>query len=125
MFFFRVVRPTSTLSLKVLDHSVLRTTHKLLGEAKFNLIDILRQHNGKISNVSLHLDLKQGNSKTGTLVIKMNGLRIDMNQPSLRLPLPKPATQTPVLTPGTASTSASSVSAQEPVVVVSVSFCRT
>ncbi|CAG7727439.1 unnamed protein product [Allacma fusca] len=86
--FSLVVRPTSALCLKVLDHSVLRTTHKLIGEGKFNLIDILRQHNGKISSVSLHLDLKHGSTKVGTLVIKMDGLRIDMNQPAFRLPVP-------------------------------------
>ena len=103
---YRIVRPTSSLSLKVYDHSVLRTTHKLIGEGKFNLIDILRQHNGKISNISLHLDLKHGSGKVGTLVIKMDGLRIDMSQPALKLP-PTSSNNTTTTTTSSSSSSAS------------------
>ena len=77
-YFFSLVTKTSRITLKTLDHSVILRKSNLIGESTFNLIDILRQHNGKLSNVELHVDLKNDGAKVGTLVVKLDGLRVDM-----------------------------------------------
>jgi hypothetical protein len=68
--------------LKTLDHSVILRKSNLIGESTFNLIDILRQHNGKLSNVELHVDLRNDGNKVGTLVVRLDGLRVDMGATS-------------------------------------------
>jgi len=80
--FYSLVSKTSRITLKTLDHSVLLRKSNLIGESTFNLVDILRQHNGKLSNVELHVDLKNDGAKVGTLVVKLNGLRFDMGNTS-------------------------------------------
>lgn len=90
--FTRLVRPTSKLRFRVLDHSALKKD-SMIGEDTVELIRVLSKNHGRCDNLDLTLELtyeaRSGAErvKVGELVTKLHGMEVDLQQVSPR-PLP-------------------------------------
>lgn len=76
-----LVTPTSELIFRVLDRSSF-LKDSTLGERVVYLGQILEHYNGRCDNLELNMDLlgplkPEGRSKSGELVVVLNGLKID------------------------------------------------
>lgn len=76
-----LVTPVSEIVFRVLDRSSF-LKDSLLGERVVQLGQILEHYNGRLENLELNMDLlgalkPDGRSKSGELVVVLNGLRID------------------------------------------------
>lgn len=76
-----LVTPVSEIVFRVLDRSSF-LKDSLLGERNVQLGQILEHYNGRLENLELNMDLlgalkPDGRSKSGELVVVLNGLKID------------------------------------------------
>lgn len=76
-----LVTPVSDIVFRVLDRSSF-LKDSLLGERTVQLGQILEHYNGRLENLELNMDLlgalkPEGRSKSGELVVVLNGLKID------------------------------------------------
>lgn len=76
-----LVTPVSEIVFRVLDRSSF-LKDSLLGERVVQLGQILEHYNGRLENLELNMDLlgamkPDGRSKSGELVVVLNGLKID------------------------------------------------
>lgn len=76
-----LVTPVSDIIFRVLDRSSF-LKDSLLGERTVQLGQILEHYNGRLENLELNMDLlgalkPDGRSKSGELVVVLNGLKID------------------------------------------------
>ncbi|XP_055591615.1 E3 ubiquitin-protein ligase Su(dx)-like [Uranotaenia lowii] len=88
-----IVSPSSVIHFRVLDHSSFRKD-SVLGQQTVFLANILEHYNGVLDNLELSMDLLTDGSskageprqptKTGELVVVLNGLRIDLRALALR-----------------------------------------
>lgn len=76
-----LVTPVSEIVFRVLDRSSF-LKDSILGERTVLLGQILEHYNGRVENLELNMDLlgaakPEGRSKSGELVVVLNGLKID------------------------------------------------